>query len=51
VARAVTAWSGDKTGAAARLIATGTVASGDAVGDTGNLVATKDPVEADPGVP
>jgi hypothetical protein len=51
VARAVTAWSGDKTGAAARLIATGTVASGDAARDTGNVAATKDPLEADPGVP
>ncbi len=51
VVRAVTAWSGDKTGAAARLRATGTVTGGDAARDTGNLVATKDPLEADLGVP
>jgi hypothetical protein len=51
VARAVTAWSGDKTGAAARLIATGTVTGGDAARDTGNLVTTKEALEADLGVP
>jgi hypothetical protein len=55
VARAVTAWSGDKTGAAARLIPTGTVTGGDAARaaarDTGNPAATKDPLEADLGVP
>jgi hypothetical protein len=51
VARAVMAWSGDKTGAAARLMATGTGADGGAARDTGNLVATKDPREACSGVP
>jgi hypothetical protein len=50
VARAVTAWSGDKTGADARLMATGTGAGGDAGRDTGNVVATRDPLGAGPGV-
>jgi hypothetical protein len=49
VARAVTARSGDETGAAASLIATGTGARGDAARDTGNLAATKDPLGAGPG--
>jgi hypothetical protein len=48
---AVTAWSGDKTGAAARLTATGTGIGGGAVRDAGNVVATKDPPGAGPGVP
>jgi hypothetical protein len=51
VVTAVTAWSGDKTGAAASLIATGTGFGGGAVRDTGKLVATKDPLVAGPGVP
>jgi hypothetical protein len=51
VVRAVTAWSGDKTGAAASLIATGTGVGGGAARDTGNVVATKDPLGAGPGVP
>jgi hypothetical protein len=57
VARAVTAWSGDETGAAASLIATGTDVRGDTARDiardpardTGYTVATKDPLEAGPG--
>jgi len=43
VARAVTVWSGDETGAAASFIATGTGVSGDAVRDAGRIAATKDP--------
>jgi hypothetical protein len=57
VARAVTAWSGDETGADASLIATGTDVRGDTARDiardpardTGYIVATKDPLEAGPG--
>jgi hypothetical protein len=48
---AVTAWSGDKTGAAARLTATGTGIGGGAVRDAGNVVATREPPGAGPGVP
>jgi hypothetical protein len=51
VDRAVTAWSGDKTGAAARLTATGIGAGGGDVRDAGNVVATKDPPGSGPGVP
>jgi hypothetical protein len=43
VARAVTVWSGDETGAAASFIATGTGVSGDASRDAGRIAATKDP--------
>jgi hypothetical protein len=51
------AWSGDETGAAASLIATGTDVRGDIARDiardpdraTGYTVATKDPLEAGPG--
>jgi hypothetical protein len=53
VARAVTAWSGDETGAAASLIATGTDVRGDTARDiardTGHIVATKAPLGAGPG--
>ena len=53
----MTAWSGDETGAAASLMATGTGARGDTARDTarapgrdtGYIVATKDPLEAGPG--
>src|ERR1700722_17729674 len=43
VARAVTVWSGDETGAAASFTATGTGVSGDAVRDAGRAAATRDP--------
>jgi len=43
VARAVTAWSGDETGAAASFVATGT-GRVDAARGGGYIAATKDPV-------
>jgi hypothetical protein len=45
VARAVTAWSGDETGAAASFTATGTGVV-DASRDGGHIAATKDPLGA-----
>ena len=48
VARAVTAWSGDETGAAASFTATGTGGAG-AARDGGHIAATKDPLGASSG--
>ena len=45
VARAVTAWSGDDTGAAASFTATGTGLAG-ASRDGGHIAATRDPLGA-----
>ena len=49
VARAVTVWSGDETGAAASLTATGTGVWGNAARDAGHIVATKARPGARPG--
>jgi hypothetical protein len=49
VARAIRAWSGDETGAAASPEATGTAPGEDAVRDTGYVAAARDPLGAAPG--
>jgi hypothetical protein len=46
VHRAVVAWSGDETGAAASLMATGTGAGSEADRDAGYAAATTDPPDA-----
>jgi hypothetical protein len=52
VHRAVIAWSGDETGAAASLMATGTGAGTEASRDAGYAAATTDPPDpAGSGVP
>ena len=49
VARAIRAWSSDETGAAASPEATGTAPGDDAVRDSGDFAAARDPLGAAPG--